>query len=111
MIRLLPILVLTACFGDARKDATIAYATQMQELMLENDDIGREFLDTALRIKKDELMPQDVADRLDKQRLGDSRYAFQQEVPARKQCDQDPLDDDLLADDGSCHGLAYRIGE
>ncbi|MAY81072.1 MAG: hypothetical protein CL930_09855 [Deltaproteobacteria bacterium] len=34
--------------------------------MLENDDIGREFLDTALRIKKDELMPQDVADRLDK---------------------------------------------
>jgi hypothetical protein len=38
----------------------------MQELMLENDDIGREFLDTALRIKKNELMPNDVADRLSK---------------------------------------------
>jgi hypothetical protein len=64
MIRLIPILLLSACGQDSRKEATVAYANQMQELMLENDDIGREFLDTALRIKKNGLMPGDVADRL-----------------------------------------------
>jgi hypothetical protein len=64
MIRLIPILLLAACGPDSREEATVAYANQMQELMLENDDIGREFLDTALRIKKNDLMPGEVADRL-----------------------------------------------
>ncbi|MGB0641112.1 MAG: hypothetical protein ACPGTU_17375 [Myxococcota bacterium] len=90
MFRLLPILVLTACFGDARKEATVAYANQMQELMLENDDIGREFLDTALRIKKKELMPKDVAERLSKRivprakKLAANVSAVQPETPSLK---------------------------
>jgi hypothetical protein len=90
MIRLLPILVLTACFGDARQEATVAYANQMQKLMLENDDIGREFLDTALRIKKNQLMPNDVAERLNKRivprakKLADNVRLVKPETPSLK---------------------------
>ena len=47
----------------------------------------------------------------DEQRLGQPGHALQQQVPAGEQRDQQPLDDDVLADDDRADALAHVLDE
>jgi hypothetical protein len=50
-----------------------------------------------------ELRFEMFGERLDGSRLGEARQTFEQHVAVREQCQQEPLDDGLLADDGLHH--------
>lgn len=63
MFQLLLFLQLFACGPDARETASRAYAQQMQALWSENHAIGREFMDVAAKIKRNEIKALEVNDR------------------------------------------------
>ena len=56
-------LALAACGEHGRSADAKAYAAEMQTLFVENKAISREFLDVAALVKKQELTPNEVADR------------------------------------------------
>ncbi len=59
------------------------------------------------------LEAEDLAERLDEERLGEARNADQQRMAAREQRDQRMLDDDILAEDdgGGCLvGALHALG-
>ncbi len=52
-----------------------------------------------------------LRDGLDGQRLGEAGHAFEQDVPAREQADEDALDHVLLADDDLADLVEDRVHE
>ena len=63
MFQLLLLSQLIACGPDARETASRAYADKMQALWSENHAIGREFMDVAAKIKKEEIKPLEITQR------------------------------------------------
>ena len=63
MFQLLLLSHLIACGPDARESASRAYAKNMQALWSENHAIGREFMDVAAKIKKEEIKALEVTQR------------------------------------------------
>ena len=51
------------------------------------------------------------ADRIDRQRLGETGYALEQDVPTGEQSDEDALDHHVLADHDLVHFVKNRIDE
>lgn len=73
--------MLLACGPDSRKRDAIDYVERIQPLMNDNQTMQREFLDIAAQIKKDEIAPQELADRL-KQRVIPRAIALEDAVRA-----------------------------
>ena len=65
MFQLLLLSQLIACGPDARETASRAYAEQMQSLWSENHAIGREFMDVAAKIKKEEIKALEITQRFE----------------------------------------------
>ncbi len=66
MLRFATLLTLTACGPTGREADARAYAREMQGLFVENKAIGREFLDVAALVKKQEVTTNELADRFAK---------------------------------------------
>ena len=66
MLRFAILMTLTACGPPDREVDAKAYAKEMQGLFVENKAIGREFLDVAALVKKQEVTTNELADRFAK---------------------------------------------